>query len=288
MANKFLLYILLIVALVVSCSPFVPSQGSIVANPGVAVNSSTSKTLEVYFVDVGQGDCTIYWYDKTNALIIDAGSGSQSSQVVNLIKRLGIKHFEVVIATHPDEDHIGSLDNVINTFGTDKVYAPKLTKDTVAFDNFATAVQNQGIKITLPVSGDIFKLGEVSFEILAPNSTKYNETNNYSIVTRVTYGKYHFLNMGDAAFESEKEILSKYELRSDVMKIGHHGSATSTSRSFFLSVNPNYSVISVGKDNKYGHPSQETLDTISSSVILRTDEEGTIIFGTNGESLWRE
>ena len=284
--------IVLIICLVFVACSFIPKTSIPAETPERAKPSSSEwgpKILEVYFVDVGQGDCTIYRYNETNSLIIDAGSGSQSTQVINFIKKLGIKHFDVVIATHPDEDHIGSLDDVINVFGTSKVYAPKITKDTVAFSNFATAVQNQGIKITPPVSGDLFNLGEVSFKILAPNSAKYNETNNYSIVTRSVYGKYSFMNMGDAAFESEKEILSKYyELNSYVMKIGHHGSSTSTSRNFFLMVNPTYSVISVGKDNKYGHPSQETLDTISSSAILRTDREGTIIFNTDGDSLWRK
>ena len=252
----------------------------------IAPSSEVSGRLEIYFVDVGQGDCTIYWYNRSNAMIIDAGSGSQSANVVKFIKYLGIKKFDVVIATHPDEDHIGSLDTVINTFGASKVYAPKITKDTVAFKNFAIAVQNQGLKITPPVVGDVFDLGIIPFTILAPNSATYSETNNYSLVTRAVDGKYSFLNMGDAAFQSENEMLSKvFVLHSNVMKIGHHGSSTSTSRNFFLSVNPDYSVISVGKDNKYGHPSQETLDTISSSKVFRTDQDGTVMFSTDGFSM---
>jgi beta-lactamase superfamily II metal-dependent hydrolase len=290
MKQYIVLIIIVVTLFVTSCvvviPESIPSSEGITVVPGVPVTIGRGKILEVYFVDVGQGDCTIYWYDKTNALIIDAGSGSYSTEVISFIKTLGIKHFDAVIATHPDEDHIGSLDTVINTFGTDKVYAPKITKDTVAFSNFATAVQNQGIRITPPVSGDNFYLGDIPFKILAPNSAKYSETNNYSLVTKVIDGKYSFLNMGDAAFESENEMRSKeYDLQSNVIKIGHHGSSTSTSRKFFLSVNPDYSVISVGKDNKYGHPSQETLDTISSSKIYRTDQDGTIMFSTDGLSM---
>ena len=257
----------------------------------VVVPRNVSGLLEVYFVDVGQGDCTIYSYNKVNNMIIDAGSGSALSKVMGFINNLGIKKFDIVIATHPDEDHIGSLDDVIDAFGANKVYAPKITKDTVAFDNFATAVKNQGIKITIPISGESFFLGDVSFKILAPNSNEYDITNNYSIVTRVTYGQNSFLNMGDAEAMSEKEVLSKgYELNSGVVKIGHHGSKTSTSEEFYSRINPAYSIVSVGKDNKYGHPDKEIMDLISlSSIVYRTDLKGTVSFSSeNGErvSVW--
>jgi competence protein ComEC len=298
MINKYFLIVLLSVLSVVSlaCANAVKTYSEIkdIVSPAesvVIVSPSVSGLLDVYFVDVGQGDCTIYWYNKTNALIIDAGSGSQATRVIDFVNRLGINHFDIAIATHPDEDHIGSLDDVINTFGVDKVYAPRITKDTVAFSNFATSVKNQGIKITPPISGDIFQLGVIPFQILAPNSSEYDATNNYSIVTRVVYGQNSFLNMGDAETLSEKEIISRgYELRSEVMKIGHHGSITSTSEGFFNRVNPAYVIVSVGKDNKYDHPDKEIIERISlSSIVYRTDLNGTISFSMeNGDraSVW--
>jgi len=300
MINKYFFAIVLFVLVVVSltCVDVVKTYSDIkdivsssVEPIVVVVPQKHFGLLEVYFVDVGQGDCTIYSYNKVNNMIIDAGSGTALSRVMNFINSIGIKKFDIVIATHPDEDHIGSLDDVINTFGANKVYAPKITKDTVAFDNFATAVKNQGIKIAVPVSGESFFLGDISFKILAPNGSEYDATNNYSIVTRVTYGQNSFLNMGDAEALSEKEILSRgYELNSDVVKIGHHGSKTSTSEEFYSRINPAYSVVSVGKDNKYDHPDQEIIDRISlDSIVYRTDLKGTVSFSSeNGErfSVW--
>lgn len=298
MIRKYFFVILLSIFAVVSLACAVsaktyPDIKDIVSPPSVKLVTpqNVSGLLEVYFVDVGQGDCTIYNYDRKNSMIVDAGSGQYSEIVLDFIKSLGIKRFDVVVATHPDEDHIGGLDDVINRFGVTTVYAPRLTKNTVAFDNFASSVTNKGLQIIAPDSGQVFNLGEVPFTVLAPNSNKYDAANNYSIVTRAVYGQNSFLNMGDAESISENEILSKgYELRSDIIKIGHHGSKTSTSAEFYSRINPAYSIVSVGKDNKYDHPDQEIMDRISlNSIVYRTDLDGTVSFSSeNGEkvSVW--
>jgi competence protein ComEC len=246
--------------------------------------SSTPNHLEVYFMDVGQGDSEILRYGNST-MLIDARTNASTNTLVGEIRRLGIGHFDIVIATHPHEDHIGGLDAVINQFSIGKIYMPKVTASTKTFEDVLRAIQNKGLTITTPVSGSSFYLGPDTCTILGPNSQGYNDLNNYSIVLRVVNGNNSFLFTGDAQTESEKEILARgYTLKSDVLKVGHHGSETSTSPDFLEAVSPKYAVIEVGQDNDYGHPHKMTLDKLKEAgvKVYRTDINGTITFSSDG------
>jgi competence protein ComEC len=182
------------------------------------------------------------------------------------------------------------MDVVIQKFQIGKVYMPKVTTNTRTFEDVLLAVKETGLKITSPIAGSTITLDPaIKVEVLAPNSTKYEDLNNYSIVLKVTYGKTSFLLTGDAERESEKEMLAKsYNLKADVLKVGHHGSNSSTSAAFLKAVAPRYTVICVGKDNDdYGHPKQAILDRLSRArvKIFRTDLNGTIIAESDGEKV---
>lgn len=253
------------------------------SNSGVSVNDD----LKVHFIDVGQAD-SILIQQGNNAMLIDAGNNGDSETVKNYISKQGIKKLDYVIGTHPHEDHIGGLDYVINNFEIGKIYMPKATSNTKTFEDVVTTIKNKGMQITTPVPGDSFKLGEADCKILAPNSASYKDLNNYSIVIQVTYKNNSFMFTGDAEAISETEILNKgFDVKADVLKIGHHGSSSSTSDEFLKKVSPKYAVISAGKDNDYGHPHKETMKRLKDSgiTVYRTDESGTIICTSDGNNI---
>ena len=165
---------------------------------------------------------------------------------------------------------------------------PKVTANTKTFENLVTAVSNKEKKFTTPLTGNKYKLGEAEFEILAPSSDSYQSLNNYSVVIKMTYGNNSFIFTGDAETLSEIEILNSYDtIKADVLKVGHHGSTTSTSIKFLNAVSPKYAVISVGKDNSYNHPTKTTMDKLKDLKIpvYRTDEQGTIECISNGRDI---
>jgi competence protein ComEC len=203
---------------------------------------------------------------------------------------MGINKFDIVIGTHPHEDHIGGMDAVINKFDIGTIYMPKVSNDTRTFEDVLLAIQNKGLTINTPLPGTFFTLGgDVKCAILAPNSSSYDELNSYSIVLKVSFDGKSFLFTGDAEADSEQEMLAKgYDLKADVLKVGHHGSTSSTSAAFLKAVSPKYAVICVGKDNPYGHPHQGTLNELNAAGVetYRTDLNGTIKFTVNGSNIF--
>ncbi len=176
----------------------------------------------------------------------------------------------------------------MNSFKVGKIYFPKTTSTTKTFQNLVKAVQNKGMQFTEPKVGETFNLGDAKCTILAPNGESYDDANNYSIVIKLEYGNTSFLFTGDAEDVSEKEMLSNgLNLKADVLKVGHHGSKSSSTDKFLDAVNPKYAVISVGKDNDYGHPNAETLQKFFSRGIevYRTDESGTIVTTSDGNNI---
>ncbi|WML37464.1 ComEC/Rec2 family competence protein [Clostridium sp. OS1-26] len=256
-------------------------------------NQSTSTTtvpsgqLKVHYINVGQGD-GILIQQGTHHMLIDAGTNEDEKLMVDYLNKQDIKHLDYIVGTHPHEDHIGGLDAVIKNFDIGTVYMPKVTTTTKTFADVINALKAKNLKITTPIVGSTFKLGDANCEILAPNSSKYQNINDYSIVIKLTYGSNKFLFTGDAENLSEKEILSKgLDVSADVLKLGHHGSFSSTSAEFLDKVNPKYAVVSCGKDNDYGHPHDVTMKKLEKKHIplYRTDESGNIICTSDGKNI---
>ncbi|QZY57575.1 ComEC/Rec2 family competence protein [Crassaminicella profunda] len=243
--------------------------------------------LKVHFINVGQAD-SILIENGENRMLIDAGNNGDANLVVNYLKSQGINELDYVIGTHPHEDHIGGLDAVINTFDIGKVYMPKVTHTSKTFKDVITAIKNKGLKITNPVVGSKIALGDAQGVILAPNSKEYKDYNNYSIVLKLTYGNTSFLFTGDAEDLSEEEMMNNgLDLSADVLKLGHHGSHSSTTLEFLNKVNPTYAVIMTETGNDYGHPHKETMDKLKNKNIpvYRTDENGNIIATSDGKEI---
>ncbi len=259
------------------------------------VNNSTSKlpntnidgNLVIDFIDVGQGD-SILIRQGDATMLIDGGTSECKDSLLAFLEEENIDKFEYIVGTHPHEDHIGSLDDVVNAYDFDTFLFPKATSTSKTFENLVLAVQAKEKKFTTPNIGAVYELGNARFQILAPNGTSYTSLNNYSIVIKLTYGENTFLFTGDAESVSESEMLGQsLDLSADVLKVGHHGSTTSTSKKFLEAVNPKYAVISVGKDNTYKHPTKTTMSKLSDAGIpvYRTDEEGTIECISDGKNI---
>jgi competence protein ComEC len=259
---------------------------------GISLDESNNNTavigeLKVSFIDVGQAD-SILLQQGDKFMLVDAGNNGDAELVRDYLTSQGVKELQYFIGTHKDEDHIGGADGVIDSFTVGKVYFPKQTATTKTYKDFVAAVKNKGLSLTVPKIGEQFELGEASVTVLAPNSSEYEDSNDYSIVVKVTFGSTSFLLTGDAEAASEKELAaSGRDLSSTVLKVGHHGSLTSTSQAFLDKVNPTYAVISAGAENKYGHPAQETMDKLKTKGIkvFRTDEQKTIVATSNGKEI---
>lgn len=248
---------------------------------------SSSGTLNVHFIDVGQGD-SILIQDGTHFMLVDAGENDQGDTVVNYLKEQGVTSLDYVIGTHPHSDHIGGLDDVLETFPAKTVIMPPVEHTTATFEDVLDAVAGQGLKITKPVPGDTYDLGQSQFTVLGPVGDYEDELNDWSVGIRLTDGNHSFVMCGDAETEAEEDMArSGLNLSADVLKSGHHGSRTSSSPEFLEAVSPSWAVISCGKGNSYGHPHEETLKKYAEHRIqvLRTDEKGTIIASSSPEGL---
>jgi len=243
--------------------------------------------LKVHYIDVGQAD-SILIQQGSSSMLIDAGNNEDANTVKNYISEQGITKLNYIVGTHPHEDHIGGLDYVINSFKVGKIYMPKATSNTKTFQDVVSAIKAKGMKATVPKVLETFKVGNATATILAPNSSGYEDLNNTSIVIRLTFGNNSFMFDGDAEDISENEMLAKgLDVSAYVLKVGHHGSNSSTTEAFLDKVNPKYAVISVGKDNSYGHPHKSTMEKLKAKGIkvYRTDENGTIVATSDGENI---
>lgn len=253
--------------------------------------SDDGSSLTVRYIDVGQGDCQLITFPNGKNMLIDAGTTDAEKTLPQYLQSLGIGKIDYVIGTHPHEDHIGGLDAVINSFDIGEVYMPKATTTTKTYKDVLLAVKNKGLSINPALGGKtIIDSNSLKAEILAPNSEKYDSLNNYSIVLKIQYGDTSFMFTGDAEKLSEKEILNKFgtnKLKSDVLKMGHHGSSTSSSNEFFNTVAPSFAVISCGKDNEYGHPHKEIQNLLEKNNVTtyRTDINGTITAISDGKNI---
>ena len=251
-------------------------------------SGSPGNMLKVHFIDVGQGDAILVQTPTGQNMLIDAGENDQGDVVVNYLVSQGVKDLDIVVGTHPHSDHIGGLDTVINYFPVKNIYMPKVTQNTKTFLDVLTAAKNKGLQITTAKAGVVVPLDGVICRFIAPLQDSYEDLNNYSAVIKLEYGSQSFLFTGDAETVSETQILgSGADLKSTVLKVGHHGSSTSTGTAFLKAVTPQYAVIMVGRDNSYGHPHAQTLSRLGKAgvTIYRTDQNGTIVFSTDGKDM---
>jgi competence protein ComEC len=253
------------------------------------LDEDDGNNLLVNFIDVGQGDSTLIEFPNGETCLIDGGPRSSSEDLINFLKTRKIEKIDYLIGTHPHEDHIGGLPEVLKNFKVEKVYLPNKTANTVIFEDLLKEIEKNDLKIIVGKSGlNIADRDGIKFDIIAPNNENYPNTNNYSIVTKIVYKDFSLLVTGDAERESELEMVERgYDLKSKVLKVGHHGSSTSSTSEFLEKVNPDYSIISLGKDNSYGHPHKEVLERLKqiNTKVLRTDELGTIVIKTDGKNI---
>ncbi len=240
--------------------------------------------LNVYFIDVGQAD-SILITNNDSSMLIDAGNNEDGEDVVNFIKEKGITTLDYVVGTHPHEDHIGGLDDVINSdLEIGKVYMPEIETTTKTFEDVIDAISNKNLTITSPKKGDTFILGNASLEVMTDSILDEDNLNLSSITLYLKYGNNSFLFMGDAEADNEE---TRDWPKVDLLKVGHHGSSTSSSEKFLNETKPTYSIIMAGEGNSYGLPTEETLNKLQNigSTIYRTDLNGTITVTSDGENI---
>lgn len=253
-------------------------------NSNTTNNVVTDGNFTVYFIDVGQADSILITNNNHN-MLIDAGTNDEGPKVLKFIKEKGIGKLDYVVGTHPHEDHIGGLDDVINSdIQIDKVLMPKMQTNTKTFEDVLDAIQNKGLKITAPKKGDTYNLGDASLEVMTDSIANKKNLNLSSITLLMKYGNNSFLFMGDAEKENEQ---TRQWPNVDVLKVGHHGSKTSSSQDFLNQTKPKISIIMAGEGNSYGLPKQEILDRLNKvgSKIYRTDKNGTITAISDGNQI---
>lgn len=247
--------------------------------------------LKIHFLNVGQALSILIQDEYGNELLYDMGNDADAPFISDYLKNAGVDHIEYMINSHPHEDHIGGMDKLVKAFEVDTVIMSNLTYETKAYKEVMDLLIQKNIKVTDPVPGEIYSLGSWSFEIVGPIKTTYDETNNYSVVIKVTIGSQSVLLTGDAEVDSEHEIIaSGADLKADILQVPHHGSGSSSSSQFIKKISPQYAVISVGSDNSYGHPDNLVVNRLELMKIktYRTDVDGTVVFTIDGEQIKAE
>lgn len=248
---------------------------------------SQNLPLEVHFIDVGQGDSIFIQAPDGTTILIDGGNAN--GEALAYLQSLGIQHITAIIATHPHADHIGGLIDVMNTLTVDAVWTSGAIHTTGVFERFLDTIDAHQIPYFEAGQNDTITVGSLSFDVVYGQATSSN-LNDTSLVLHLGYGHVSFLFTGDAESSAERDMLSTVEpsrLASTVLKVGHHGSSTSSSAEFLNVVRPQIAIYSAGSNNAYGHPHSETIDNLLTvgALIYGTDESGTITIETDGESL---
>ncbi|MGI6307469.1 MAG: ComEC/Rec2 family competence protein [Dethiobacteria bacterium] len=256
------------------------------ASPGTGIfPAAATDSLTVHFIDVGQGDAIFIQAPEKNILI---DGGERNSNVAAYLQDLGIDSLDLVLSTHPHNDHIGGLLDVLENIPVQEVIDPGVIHTTKTFEDYLTLIDAQEIKFTIGRPGLTRELGDgIIMQILHPAAPSASHLNDASLITKITFDKISFLFTGDAEENSEGQMLrSNCRLQSTILKIGHHGSSSSTSPPFLKAVNPECAIIMVGAENKYAHPHEETLQTLTAAGvnIYRTDIHGTITITTDGQT----
>lgn len=249
--------------------------------------SALQSGLTVHFLDVQHADCIFLSCDGEYALV-DAAYPETGDRIVTYLQEQGVKELDLVVGTHPHGDHIGGLPKVLDAFPTDTVWTSQLPYTNDYVSNFTGAVQRNGADFVQPRPGEHFQLGSATIDVIGPLNLLYADANDLSLVLRVTYGNTRFLLTGDMEEVAERELVEAgVDLKADVLKVGHHGSASSTSYRFLRAVAPTYGVISLAAFNEYGHPHPDPLSRLMDAdvTIYRTDKMYDIVAYSDGETV---
>lgn len=252
-------------------------------------NINTYKdNLMIHYIDVNQGDSALIQYKNTN-ILVDGGTKENSKKLIKYLKENGVSSLDYIIATHPHDDHIGSLSEIVKNFKVKNFYGAKVTANTNSFKELVVMLKKKNLKIR-PILAP-FKLtldDSVSLNFISPNKLKYDNLNNYSLVFSLNYNDFSFLFTGDAEKEAEEEMIkNNYNLKCNILKLGHHGSNTSTTKAFLEKCNPDIAIVSCALGNDYGHPNKDLINTLNKKniKIYKTYKDGNIVFICNGKEL---
>lgn len=242
--------------------------------------------LNVHFLDVGQGDSIFIELPDEKTMLIDAGENYHGEGIKNYIGDCGYSKIDYLVATHPHADHIGSMGYIVRNMDIGSVYMPKAAANTKTYENLLESISDKGLKITSAKAGlTIAEESDYTINVVAPVAIDEDNLNNSSAVIKLTYKDNTFLFTGDAE-KKELETIT-YDISADVLKVGHHGSTTSTTEEFLNAVNPTYAVISAGEGNSYGHPHKKTIDLLEefNCKVYRTDIDKTVVFSSDGKTI---
>lgn len=263
----------------------IPTEESYSNKDEIKVKNTVTTDLQIYYFDVGQADSTLI-INNGHSMLIDAGNNEDGEKLVTYIKEeLNITTIDYVVGTHPHEDHIGGLDDIINNFNIKEVYLPEAMTTTKTLEDVLDAIANKELSITVPTIGETFKLGEADFEVIY-TGTGEKDLNEASIILRMIFGNKTYLFTGDTTEEVEETILNN-NIDIDVLKVAHHGSKYSSSEEFLNIATPEYAIISAGEGNSYGHPEPETLTRLKKHTnnIYITKDLGTILLTSDGKTI---
>ncbi len=248
--------------------------------------SENTSDLIVHYLDVGQGDSIFIEMPDSHTMLIDAGVSGEGESIESYINDCGYTSIDYLVATHPHSDHIGSMEYVVESMEIGSIYMPNAVTTTKTYEKLLTAIDDKDYKITSAKAGmNIIDEENFTVDIIGPEIIDESNLNNSSIIIKMTYGNRSFLFIGDAEEEELDTITA--DMSADVLKVGHHGSRTSTTEDFLYEVNPEYAVISCGKENSYGHPHEEAISLLNQFGVTyyRTDEQGTIIITSDGDNI---
>lgn len=277
---QIILSLVLTAVILCSCDPFFNIFSS-----GDEPEKEYDAKLTVHYLDVGQGDSIFIEFPNGEDMLIDASENYYGEGIIDYINEQGYNKIDYLIATHPHTDHIGSMAYIVRNIDVGSVYMPKVSTNTNQYKSLIKAIKKKGLTVKNGKAGvNVLSGDDLSADILAPKTIDESNLNNCSIVLKVVYGSTSFLFVGDAEI-GEMNKINKSDLAADVLKAGHHGSKTSTTKKLLKKIKPEFTVISCGKDNDYGHPHEQVLTALENigSRIYRTDEDKTIIIYSDGK-----
>ena len=269
MNKKLLIFSIIIIALLTGCDK--------------------NKDFCIHVIDVGQADSILITTPSNKNMLIDGGDEDSAKIIKSYLKNKKVKNLDVVIATHPDSDHIGSLDYIIDNFDVEKIYMPNQTTDSECYINLIDSCNKKNLKVNYLSKDDSFNLDDsTNIYVLSPSYITDNNNSN-SIVLNISYKNNNFLFTGDCEESNEMDMINSYDLENiDFLKVAHHGSSTSSSLEFLKEISPSIAVISCGYKNDYGHPHRSTLQNLESvnAKVFRTDVNGSMQFYSDGNKIY--